>query len=228
MTEFLGSDAVSALVVAKAPQPRWTKTRLAAGVGWVRAAELSAAALLDTLDVCRMAFGVDYCHLSMAGSLADAVDETRIRAALTGWKVRPQSGESLGERLALAHREVPGPVVQLGMDTPQVDSEDLHQVVTQLQEADAVLGPATDGGWWVLALRDPRRADCLRGVPMSQPTTGEQTLAALRAVGLSVALAPEKRDVDRVDDAEVVAGLAPDTEFARQFRMYLEMVGDPA
>lgn len=215
-----------ALVVAKAPQPRWTKTRLAADVGFECAAELSAAALLDTLATCRAAFGVERCHLSLAGSLADAVEAPRIREALAGWTIRPQSGGDFADRLVRAHAEVPGPVVQLGMDTPQVRVQDLDDVVARLDQADAVLGPATDGGWWVLALREPARADCLRGVSMSRADTGEQTLSALQRAGLTVQLASELRDVDVVDDAEAVASLAPYTAFARRFRAIDRPVGD--
>lgn len=211
--------AVHALVVAKAPEPGRTKTRLAATVGAQRAADLSAAALLDTLDACRGTFGADRCHLSLAGSLDRAVDADRIRAALAGWHVHPQEGETFAARLIHAHRQVPGPVIQVGTDTPQITAQDLHEVAGLLDGADAVLGLAVDGGWWVLALHDPDTAECLRDVPMSSPETGAGTLAALKAAGLTVAFAAEKRDVDEAEDAELVAQIAPSTEFARQWRM---------
>ena len=83
-----------------------------------------------------------------------------------------------------------------------------------LDEHDAVLGPAEDGGWWALALREPSRAAVLRGVPMSTPTTGADTRAALAAAGLDVATTATLRDVDEVVDAHAVARLAPATRFA--------------
>ena len=66
---------------------------------------------------------------------------------------------------------------------------------------------------WALGLRDPR-GDLLRGVAMSQDDTGARTLARLRAAGLGVGLLPTLRDVDYIDDARRVAGLAPRTAFA--------------
>ncbi len=95
-------DAVHCLVMAKAPEPGSTKTRLAATVGPKLAAELSAAALLDTLHACRGAFGLGRCHVSLAGSLERADDAERIRAALSGWQVRPQEGDDFADRLARA------------------------------------------------------------------------------------------------------------------------------
>lgn len=210
---------VHVLVVAKAPEPGNTKTRLGATVGARRAADLSAAALLDTVAACTDAFEADRRHLSLAGTLDRARDADRIRAALAGWYVRPQEAGSFADRLVRAHRQVPGRVVQVGTDTPQVTAEDLLGVAHLLDDAQAVLGPSVDGGWWVLALHDPADAECLRNVPMSSPETGARTLAALKEAGLSIAIAPQMRDVDVAEDAEVVAGIAPWTEFARQWRM---------
>ncbi len=70
-------------------------------------------------------------------------------------------------------------MLQIGMDTPQVTAELLASCARQLLETQAVLGPACDGGWWVLGLQTPATAECLRSVPMSQPDTGELTLKAL-------------------------------------------------
>jgi glycosyltransferase A (GT-A) superfamily protein (DUF2064 family) len=73
-----------------------------------------------------------------------------------------------------------------------------------LLSAEAVLGPAEDGGWWLLGLHDPEFAECLRKVPMSQPDTGERSLQALRAAGLRVRLLATLADVDTIDDIESV------------------------
>lgn len=202
----------SLLVVAKAPQPGRVKTRLGRDIGMEAAAQVAAASLLDTLAACDSA-GSDR-HLSLAGDLSAAVRRDELLAALVGWTVHPQVGTDLAARLADAHARVPGPVVQVGMDTPQLTADLLGETLARLATCDAVLGPAADGGWWVLALRDPAEAAALVGVPMSTPTTGLDTRSALEAAGLSVGSAPMLRDVDTVLDADLVARLAPTSRFA--------------
>jgi len=208
------------LVVAKAPVAGRVKTRLGVTVGDVVAAELAAAALLDTLAACRAAFGVDGCLMALSGDLMDAVRGDELARALDGWQVARQRGVTFAERLANAHLDVPpgGPVVQVGMDTPQVTPGLLHEVVGGLADHDAVLGPAHDGGWWALGLRRPAGAATLRDVPMSTPTTYDATRAALVRVGLAVGAATGLRDVDDAEDAGAVAAAAPDGEFARAWR----------
>lgn len=210
------TDAVpepSVLVVAKAPEPGRVKTRLGADIGMAAAAELAAAALLDTL-----AAGAETGwagHVSLDGDLDEAVRKDEIRTALEGWTVHPQEGADFGARLADAHRRVAGPVVQVGMDTPQVTGPLLAAAAAGLATYDAVLGPAEDGGWWVLALRDPAHAAALADVPMSTPSTYADTRAALESAGLRVGDTATLRDVDTVPDADVVAEQAPGSRFAQ-------------
>jgi glycosyltransferase A (GT-A) superfamily protein (DUF2064 family) len=210
------------LVVAKAPVAGLAKTRLGAEVGMQRAAELAAAALLDTIRTCTTAVGADRCRLALEGDLAAATDADRLAAALDGWVVFPQRGDGLAERLAASHAdladEAPGAVVQIGMDTPQVTSAHLCEVIDGLSTDDAVLGEAEDGGWWVLGLDEPRHAELLRGVPMSMPATGTATRRTLERAGLVVGRAAVLRDVDRAADAEAVAAICPESsEFARSW-----------
>ena len=202
------------LVVAKAPQSGRVKTRLGAEIGMERAALMACASLLDTLAACTAAVGPERCHLSLSGDLDRAVGATELLAALAGWNIHPQEGDGFGARLAHAHARVAGPVVQVGMDTPHLTPELLLGAADGLDIHDAVLGPAEDGGWWVLALRDPTAASVLAGVPMSTPRTYADTRAALAASGLDVGTTTSLRDVDEVADADAVARLAPGSRFA--------------
>lgn len=205
------------LVVAKAPVAGLVKTRLAARVGAEVAADLAAAALLDTLAACAAAFG-PWCHLALAGDLGAAHRSEEIRAALRGWHVFAQLGADLGERLAHAHRTVAertgAGVVQVGMDTPQVRPAALVAAAAGVGPGRGVIGPAVDGGWWLLGLGEPGAADALSGVPMSTGRTGHDTRQALARRGVRLATARTLRDVDTAADAAVVARQAPASRFA--------------
>jgi glycosyltransferase A (GT-A) superfamily protein (DUF2064 family) len=213
----------SVLVMAKAPVAGQAKTRLAAVVGDAAAAELAAAALLDTLDAGAAAYPPERRVLALSGDLGSACRAEELRTAARDWIVVRQGGQTFAERLVdghrQAHRLAGGPVVQIGMDTPQVLPGLLRGLADLAHTQDRpVLGPAVDGGWWVLATTHVHQATVLSGVPMSRPDTGRLTAAALEAVGAPPLPAPELRDVDHVEDAHHVADEAPGTRFAECWR----------
>ena len=211
------------VVLAKSPVPGVAKTRLAAAVGDGRAADLAAAALLDTLELCAEVFSSGFRVAALAGDLADARRGEELAAALEGWHVIEQRGGGLGERICHAlhetHRLTGGPVVLVGMDTPHLRARVLAEVAETVAATGLpVLGPATDGGWWVLATADPRQADGLADVPMSRPDTYDRTHEAICRVARRVAPAPVMRDVDTAADAAWAAVAAPRSRFARAWR----------
>lgn len=217
--DVVGPGDLRVLVMAKAPVAGRVKTRLGADIGHDAAARVAAAALLDTLEAATAAAGAGGCHLALDGDLDQAVGAEELRRALEGWTVTAQRGDGFAERLVAAHADAgPGVVVQVGMDTPHASPDLLAAAAAPLQAEepayDAVLGPATDGGWWVLARRDPAVAAVLAGVEMSTERTGEDTRAALVGAGWRVATTVELRDVDEVPDAAAVADLAPGSHFA--------------
>lgn len=215
------------LVVAKAPVPGQVKTRLATSMGEEEAARLAAAALLDTIDACETAVGTSRCCLALAGDLTVAAEAEVLATRLSRWHVIDQQGDDLGSRLAHAHRDAaawrergdsPGPVVQVGMDTPQLTVSDLAALLHAVRDHDAVLGPAEDGGWWGLALAAPHWSAELSAVPTSTPETGVDTARALRRAGARLGMVHSLRDVDTAVDGEVVAAEAPWTRFAATWR----------
>jgi uncharacterized protein len=196
---------VTVLVVAKAPEPGRAKTRLAATVGDRVAAEIAAAALLDTLDAV-VAAPVVARVVALTGDLDIAARGAEIRQRLESFTVIEQRGDDFADRLANAHIDAADgyPVLQIGMDTPQVTGELLANCGRRLLETPAVLGLACDGGWWVLGVRVPATAECLRTVPMSRSDTGELTLKALRNSGIDVTTVQRLADFDFVDDVAAV------------------------
>ena len=215
--------AVTLLVVAKAPVPGLAKTRLAATVGDPAAAEIAAAALLDTLDAVAAA-AVSSRVVALTGDLDAAAGAKQIQQRLEAFTVIEQRGDGFADRLANAHADAALrggglPVLQIGMDTPQVTAELLTDCAQRLLAAPAVLGPADDGGWWVLGVQSPAMAECLRAVPMSQPDTGELTRKALHNNGIAVESVLNLRDVDIADDVALVREVCgPASRFARVTR----------
>ncbi|MDV3125516.1 DUF2064 domain-containing protein [Mycobacterium sp. 21AC1] len=212
---------ICVLVVAKAPVPGLAKTRLAADIGDAAAADIAAAALLDTLDAVADA-PVAARVVALTGELEQGVRSVEILRRLEDFTVITQRGEGFAERLANAHADAGAgglPVLQIGMDTPQVSVGLLTECGRALLATDAVLGLARDGGWWVLGVRDSAMAGCLRTVPMSRPDTGALTLVALQDSGVEVDFVAPLNDVDTVADIdEVRRACAPDSRFARTTR----------
>jgi len=214
---------VVVLVVAKAPVPGRAKTRLAASVGDRAAADIAAAALLDTLDAVAEA-PVAARVVALTGDLGAATAGDEIRTRLADFTVVPQRGVDFAAKLANAHVDAAAaagglPVLQIGMDTPQVTAELIGECARELLAADAVLGLARDGGWWALGVTEAATADCLRAVPMSRSDTGAVTLAALGGTGANVSLIRTLADVDTVDDVDAVRQeCAPDSRFVRATR----------
>ena len=198
------------IVIAKAPRPGRSKTRLCPPCTPAQAAALARAALADTLR----AVAATACAERVL-----VLDGEPGPWLPPGFEVLPQVGGGLDRRLAAAFSRHDGPTLLIGMDTPQVTPELLEGSIAALLApgTDAVVGGAEDGGYWAIGLRrpDPRAFD---GVPMSSELTGERQRARLRELGLRAAELPRLRDVDRIEDAEAVAAACPGGEFARTLR----------
>ncbi len=196
------------VVIAKECLPGKVKTRLHPPLSLEQAADLAAASLADTLTV--------------AGSLPAtrhvlAFDGVTAPPEADGWQIVPQCTGGLDERLADIFDHVEEPMLLLGMDTPQISAQLLACVFTDWNdETDAWFGPANDGGFWALALKNPT-GDLLRGIPMSRSDTGAHQLHRLDQASLRVRLLPTLTDIDTIADADTVASIAPDTRFARAF-----------
>jgi rSAM/selenodomain-associated transferase 1 len=212
------------IVIAKQPVPGRVKTRLTPPFSPQQAARLAAAALADTLAATAQVPAVRRV-LSLEGIAGDWLPP--------GFDVIAQHGRGLDERLAAAFEEayagLPVPMVLIGMDTPQVTSGMLEAAIRPLETgaAEAVFGPAADGGFWLLGLRRPDPA-LLLGVPMSAADTGQVQLARLNGAGLRVHHLPLHTDVDDLASACAVAAQVPRSRFAANLRPMLASLGRPA
>ncbi|MGI5156822.1 TIGR04282 family arsenosugar biosynthesis glycosyltransferase [Microbispora sp. CA-102843] len=208
MTPTTSRNATQIVVIAKAPVPGTVKTRLTPSYTAREAAALAEAALRDTLS-----------------AVAAAPAARRVLALLgepgpwlpSGYDVVAQRGDGLAARLAAAFADawatLPVPVVLIGMDTPQVTPALLAEAGRLLGGHEVVVGPAADGGFWLLGQRRPDPA-LLAGLPMSRPDTGALLMERIRAAGVRAALLPELTDVDTAADARAVAARIPSSRFA--------------
>jgi rSAM/selenodomain-associated transferase 1 len=205
------------VVIAKEPVPGRSKTRLAPALGADGAAAAAEAALRDTLRAVA-AVPAHRRVLALDGDVGDWLP--------AGFDVVSQPEGGLDERLAAAVEAASGPVLVVGMDTPQMTPVLVRAAIDELlrRGTDAVIGPATDGGYWAIGLREPNGA-LLRGVPMSTSETGAQQRQRLTEAGLAVRELQELRDVDEIDDAVAVAALCPGSEFATKLDALLERDG---
>ena len=133
-----------------------------------------------------------------------------------------QEGDGLDERLTAAFTHVfgddPGrPAVLVGMDTPQVTADDLVAAAALLRTNDAVLGPAPDGGYWLIGLRR-LEPGAITGVPMSADDTFVRQVERLSSCGYRTGFAATFVDVDDAADAREVADLVPGSRFADAVR----------
>jgi glycosyltransferase A (GT-A) superfamily protein (DUF2064 family) len=197
---------VDIIVLAKQPVPGRVKTRLCPPCSPAEAAAVAEAALADTLGAACGA-GADRVVLALDGRPGPWCPP--------GVRIVGQGTGPLADRLAVAWSHSSGPAVQIGMDTPQVRPGDLARAMTDVSAlgVDAVLGPATDGGWWAIGLRR-RHPLMFVGVPTSRPDTGRRQARRLADLGLRTRFLRCHRDVDTWPDAVAVAAAAPTTAFA--------------
>ncbi len=203
--------APTVLIVAKAPVPGLAKTRIAKTIGDTAAAEIAAAALIDTLTT---ATAVGWpVIVAMTGDIERASRGAEIAALLSELRVIPQRGDGLGHRLANAHLDADDShgIVQVGMDTPQLSVADYLDAGRMVELGSRVLGPAVDGGWWLLGLPHPREAQALVAVGMSQDDTAVQTEQAL---GGELVHLRTVRDMDTWQDAVEIAKDIPISHLA--------------
>jgi hypothetical protein len=193
-------------LIAKECVPGRVKTRLAPAIGFDHAAAVAAASLADTIDA---------VLLMPATRRILLFDGVTPPAGTESFEVMPQVSGDLDERIAAMFDAVDEPTLLVGMDTPQLTPAHAAPVFAADDDAthDAWFGPAADGGFWGLWLREPD-GDLVRGVPMSRDDTGAIQLDRLRAAGLRVGVLDELLDVDTIDDAEQVAALVPGSRFA--------------
>ncbi len=209
------------IVFTRYPEPGKTKTRLIPTLGAEAAASLQSEMTRHILDVAR--------QLSARISLAleirfEGGDRERMEARFgSEFLYRPQGTGDLGCRLQRAFAEASSGdvdrVVVVGADCPDITAELLEETFEQLSTKDLVVGPASDGGYYLIGLRQPA-PELFTGVSWGSDQVLEQTLCRAQQLSLEVGLLRTLSDVDRPDDLAVwhrakrLSSVAPTTQIS--------------
>ena len=195
-------------LLAKHWTPGRVKTRLAVSIDPLRAAMWHEQSFLtlakrfaDLGDVCTVWLDPWDQHPAFSESLARASSSGG--AAASVWRLQPQVEGDLGRRLQSCFEQsfASGAerVVLLGADSPDIPREYLVQAFTALDTHDVVLGPAEDGGYYLIGARG-RVPPCLQQISWGTASVWSQTVAQLHASGTSWMQAPLHYDIDRMED----------------------------
>ncbi len=181
------------LAILKAPRPGYVKTRLGRQVGFERATRIYRAMVERQLRSVPENFRTE-AHYTPRGAAAE------MRAWLgNNHRFYLQSEGDLGQRLASAFarafRRGGKEVIAIGGDCPDLDGDCLTDAVHRLKRSEVVIGPAADGGYYLIGLRHPA-PQLFDGIAWSSSKVLQQTLERVAARGLTCDLMPIKEDID--------------------------------
>jgi hypothetical protein len=176
-------------IFARWPEPGKAKTRLIPAFGEEGAAAIYTKLLAHTVDVTR-ASGVPF-ELRVTGATPDD-----FRAGLGGdLQIVDQGDGDLTAKLS----RVPAPAIVIGSDCPSLTPAVLRAAADTLKTDPMVIGPASDGGYYLLGYRED--ADfAFRDMAWSTSTVFEETLRRFIARGIQPAVLPELSDIDTAED----------------------------
>jgi uncharacterized protein len=195
--------AETALVImARYPQVGTTKTRLARAIGSEETVRLYRAFLTDLAHkFANREYDLHWAY-SPAGVDYQAFIATLAPSLLGCMICFPQQGADLGERLHHVFRWTQergfGRTIVIGSDSPHIGLASIAHAEQALDEADIVLGPADDGGYYLIAMRQPY--DVFSGIPMSTSVVRRLTMEMAQHQGLTVQLIESLFDVDELPD----------------------------
>ena len=191
------TNANRLIVFVKAPRPGTVKTRLAEAIGAVAAAGAYRRLVEELLQNLRPLPKVELCYSP------DSAGTEIVPWLREGWRCSKQGAGDLGQRLLAAFERAfadgANQVVVIGSDCPAVTTEDIGNAWRSLSSHDVVLGPAADGGYWLMGLREPH-PEPFNNIPWSTPDVLSVTLKRIRRAELNVQLLRELYDVDTERD----------------------------
>ena len=189
-------------VFVKAPLRGTVKTRLAKTIGEENARTLYEDMAADTLQWARK---LSHCDKTVFYSPQKERELCRTLLA-PGWRetsLQPQAGGGLGNRMQTAFSQMfsqgATAAVLIGSDCPLLDGNTVRKAFASLKNNDLVLGPASDGGYYLIGLRAPA-PELFQLGKWSHSLVLQQTIESARKAGLEIDLLPTLGDIDRGED----------------------------
>jgi rSAM/selenodomain-associated transferase 1 len=207
---------VNAVVVfMKYPETGKVKTRLGEAVGMEKAAKLYRMCITETLTLVRNS-GVEMRFAAVTPAEKTRAFTDEILPA--GFEAFAQAGGDLGQRMYLAFRHVfargAARVVIIGSDSPSLPVSYIDEALDALVLHDAVFGPASDGGYYLIGFRSMPSSEIFQGIEWSTGRVLQQTLGRANTSGCGFHLLPEWYDVDDSASLKRAVADAPDGRIA--------------
>ena len=207
------------LVFARLPELGKVKTRLAADLGDERALAVYEAMLREVIS--GIGSSTPDTEIEFLWAPTPSANGALLRRAFAHHNVAIQTGEDLGDRLAMAlserfffHRTEK--IIAIGVDDPTLGRELIDRAFALLDSCEYVVGPASDGGYYLIGCRmqtfDP---SIFHDIEWGTSTVFRATLEKIARLGRTVAVLPERSDIDTAADLERHAAAFPQSEVSR-------------
>jgi uncharacterized protein len=185
------------IIFTRYPIPGQAKTRLIPALGAAGAAQLQRRMTQQTIATAQQTphpIQIEFCGGTIEELRSWLGDELGYVAQATG-DLGDRMASAFGQGFAAGHDRV----VIIGTDCPGIDRTILNQAFTALVSHDLVLGPAADGGYYLIGLRRPI-PELFQSIAWSTDTVCAKTLEIATVLNLTYALLPELSDIDRPED----------------------------
>ena len=212
------------LVFARLPELGAVKTRLAEAIGAERALAVYEAMLRDVLH--GIGPSTPETEIEVLWAPTPAANGATLRDAFGSHSLAMQTGATLGDRLAMAFSERfffhrTEKIIAIGVDDPRLGRELIDHAFGILDSCDWAVGPATDGGYYLIGCRaaafDP---SIFEGIEWGTSSVFRTTVDKIGARGTTVAVLPERSDIDVHEDLLRFAGENAEGELANLLRQW--------
>jgi rSAM/selenodomain-associated transferase 1 len=194
------------LVFARLPEHGAVKTRLASELGPDRALTIYSAMLRDALA--SIGESKEDTEVEVLWAPTEAADGDALAKAFGDRSLAMQTGETLGDRLSMAFSERfffhrTERIIAVGVDDPTIPRPLIDAAFELLESCDWVVGPARDGGYYLIGCRGPAfESEAFQEIAWGTSSVFKSTIAKIRAWQRNLAILPMRSDIDTAEDLE--------------------------